>query len=39
MTFSVAWKEFTLLFVLLGKDGRVLPFFINVHIDAKKIVK
>ena len=36
VSFSVAWKQFILLFFLSEKDGRVLVFFIGVHIDRKK---
>ena len=32
-------NDFTLVFVLYEKDGKVLAFFIGVHIDAKKLLK
>ena len=37
--FSVMLNGFILVFVLYGKDGKVLEFFIGVHIDAKKLLK
>ena len=39
MSFSVAWKEFILLFILYEKYDRVIAFFIDVHTDAKQLLK
>ena len=39
MSFSVAWKELILLFVLQEKYDSVIAFFIGVHIDAKKLLR
>ena len=32
-------KDFILVFVPYGKDGKVLEFLIGVHIDAKELLK
>ena len=39
ISFSVRLKDFILVFVLYKKGGKVLAFFIGVHIDAKKLLK
>ena len=39
ISFSVMLNDFILVFVLYEKDGKVLAFFIGVHIDAKKFKK
>ena len=39
MSFSVAWKECILLFLLWEKCGGVLEFFIGVHTDRKNLLK
>ena len=32
-------NDFMLVFVLYEKDGKVLAFFIGVHIDANNLLK
>ena len=39
ISFSEMLNDFILVFVLYEKDGKVLAFFIGVHIDAKKLLK
>ena len=39
ISFSKMLKGFILVFVLYKKDGKVLSFFIGVHIDVKKVIK